>query len=116
MGYALGGLDWTDTLLGTAFQSQEQILFFFAAILFSVSVILHLLSIEEEQYLPQNDRIEQVRHCRFETLGCFFFVCCFFFLLAIYQSRDSLIRTVQVAPTHHHPPMDEPGSLRLSWN
>lgn len=50
-----------DTFLGMAFQSQEQILFFFAAILFSISVILHLLSIEEEQYLPQNDRIEQVR-------------------------------------------------------
>lgn len=61
VGYALGGLDWTDTFLGTAFQSQEQILFFFAAVLFSISVILHLLSIEEEQYLPQNDRVEQVR-------------------------------------------------------
>uniref|UniRef100_H3C9N8 Solute carrier family 45 member 4 n=1 Tax=Tetraodon nigroviridis TaxID=99883 RepID=H3C9N8_TETNG len=59
VGYALGGLDWTHTFLGTAFQSQEQILFFFAAVLFSISVILHLLSIEEEQYLPQNDRIEQ---------------------------------------------------------
>lgn len=62
VGYALGGLDWTHTFLGTAFQSQEQILFFFAAVLFSISVILHLLSIEEEQYLPQNDRIEQVLH------------------------------------------------------
>lgn len=60
VGYALGGLDWTHTFLGTAFQSQEQILFFFAAVLFSISVMLHLLSIEEEQYLPQNDRIEQV--------------------------------------------------------
>eukprot|EP00066_Takifugu_rubripes_P005129 XP_003968980.2 PREDICTED: solute carrier family 45 member 4-like [Takifugu rubripes] len=59
VGYALGGLDWTHTFLGTAFQSQEQILFFFAAVLFSISVILHLLSIEEEQYLPQNDRTEQ---------------------------------------------------------
>lgn len=84
MGYALGGLDWTDTLLGTAFQSQEQILFFFAAILFSVSVILHLLSIEEEQYLPQNDRIEQVRQCQFKTLGCFFSF--FFFLFVVVVS------------------------------
>lgn len=72
VGYALGGLDWTHTFLGTAFQSQEQILFFFAAVLFSISVILHLLSIEEEQYLPQNDRIEQVRHqCQSKrTLFC----------------------------------------------
>lgn len=114
MGYALGGLDWTDTFLGTAFQSQEQILFFFAAVLFSISVILHLLSIEEEQYLPQNDRIEQVRQCQFKTLGCFFLF--LFFLLVIYQSHYSLIRTVQVAPTHRHPPMDELGSLRRSWN
>lgn len=75
MGYALGGLDWTDTFLGTAFQSQEQILFFFAAVLFSISVILHLLSIEEEQYLPQNDRIEQVRQCHLGVFFCFCFFC-----------------------------------------
>lgn len=61
VGYALGGLDWTDTFLGAAFKSQEQILFFFAAILFSVSVVLHLLSIEEAQYSPQNDRLDQVQ-------------------------------------------------------
>uniref|UniRef100_A0A3P8WAJ2 Solute carrier family 45 member 4 n=1 Tax=Cynoglossus semilaevis TaxID=244447 RepID=A0A3P8WAJ2_CYNSE len=59
LGYALGGLDWTHTFLGQAFQSQEQILFFFAAVLFSVSVVLHLFSIEEQQYSPQNDRIDQ---------------------------------------------------------
>lgn len=61
VGYALGGLDWTHTFLGAVFRSQEQILFFFAAVLFSVSVVLHLLSIEEQQYLPQNDRLEQVQ-------------------------------------------------------
>ncbi|XP_041664220.1 solute carrier family 45 member 4 [Cheilinus undulatus] len=59
VGYALGGLDWTHTFLGAAFKSQEQILFFFAAILFSVSVVLHLFSIEEQQYSPQHDRIDQ---------------------------------------------------------
>ncbi|KAF7664106.1 hypothetical protein LDENG_00189130 [Lucifuga dentata] len=59
VGYALGGLDWTHTFLGAAFKSQEQILFFFAAILFSVSVVLHLLSIEEQQYSPQQDRLDQ---------------------------------------------------------
>ncbi|XP_029976168.1 solute carrier family 45 member 4 isoform X2 [Salarias fasciatus] len=59
VGYALGGLDWTHTFLGVAFKSQEQILFFFAAILFSVSVVLHLLSIEEQQYSPQHDRLDQ---------------------------------------------------------
>uniref|UniRef100_A0A4W6C9F1 Solute carrier family 45 member 4 n=1 Tax=Lates calcarifer TaxID=8187 RepID=A0A4W6C9F1_LATCA len=55
VGYALGGLDWTHTFLGKVFKSQEQILFFFAAILFSISVALHLLSIEEQQYSPQHD-------------------------------------------------------------
>ncbi|XP_046875476.1 solute carrier family 45 member 4 [Hypomesus transpacificus] len=59
VGYALGGLDWTHTFLGSAFKSQEQILFFFAAILFSVSVALHLVSIEEQQYSPQNDRLDE---------------------------------------------------------
>ncbi|XP_074542866.1 solute carrier family 45 member 4 [Halichoeres trimaculatus] len=59
VGYALGGLDWTHTFLGAAFKSQEQILFFFAAILFSVSVVLHLFSIEEQQYSPQHDRLDQ---------------------------------------------------------
>uniref|UniRef100_A0A8C9WTT6 Solute carrier family 45 member 4 n=1 Tax=Sander lucioperca TaxID=283035 RepID=A0A8C9WTT6_SANLU len=59
VGYALGGLDWTHTFLGAIFKSQEQILFFFAAILFSISVVLHLFSIEEQQYSPQHDRLEQ---------------------------------------------------------
>ncbi|XP_060916069.1 solute carrier family 45 member 4 [Labrus mixtus] len=59
VGYALGGLDWTHTFLGAIFRSQEQILFFFAAVLFSISVVLHLFSIEEQQYSSHHDRIEQ---------------------------------------------------------
>lgn len=58
VGYALGGLDWTHTFLGQAFKSQEQILFVFAAILFIISVTLHLFSIEEEQYSPLQDRLD----------------------------------------------------------
>lgn len=61
MGYALGGLDWMHTFLGAVFKSQEQILFIFAAILFSISVVLHLFSIEEQQYSPQSDRLDQVQ-------------------------------------------------------
>ncbi|XP_055482526.1 solute carrier family 45 member 4 [Psammomys obesus] len=56
IGYVLGGLDWTQTFLGDWFRTQNQVLFFFAAIIFSVSVALHLFSIEEEQYCPQQDR------------------------------------------------------------
>lgn len=52
----LGGLDWTQTFLGTWFRTQNQVLFFFASIVFTVSVALHLLSIEEEQYSPQQER------------------------------------------------------------
>ncbi|KPP80238.1 solute carrier family 45 member 4-like, partial [Scleropages formosus] len=59
VGYMLGGLDWTHTFLGQAFKSQEQILFFFAAIIFSISVGLHLFSIEEQQYSPQQDRLDE---------------------------------------------------------
>ncbi|KAK1784757.1 hypothetical protein P4O66_003430 [Electrophorus voltai] len=60
VGYAFGGLDWTHTFLGMVFKSQEQILFVFAALLFTVSVGLHLFSIEEEQYCPQQERLEEV--------------------------------------------------------
>lgn len=56
IGYVLGGLDWTQTFLGTWFRTQNQVLFFFAAIVFTVSVTLHLLSIDEEQYSPQQER------------------------------------------------------------
>lgn len=56
IGYVLGGLDWTQTFLGTWFRTQNQVLFFFAAIVFTVSVALHLGSIEEEQYSPQQER------------------------------------------------------------
>uniref|UniRef100_A0A3B3WWZ0 Solute carrier family 45 member 4 n=1 Tax=Poecilia mexicana TaxID=48701 RepID=A0A3B3WWZ0_9TELE len=62
VGYALGGLDWTHTFLGAIFKSQEQILFIFTAILFTISVVLHLLSIEEQQYSAQSDRFDQVRN------------------------------------------------------
>ncbi|XP_077363664.1 solute carrier family 45 member 4-like [Festucalex cinctus] len=58
VGYALGGLDWTHTFLGAIFKSQEQILFFFASILFSASVVLHLLSIDEQPYIPLHDRLD----------------------------------------------------------
>ncbi|XP_007884945.1 solute carrier family 45 member 4 [Callorhinchus milii] len=59
VGYMLGGLNWTQTFLGQIFNSQQQVLFFFAAIIFSVSVGLHLFSIEEEQYNPQQVRIDE---------------------------------------------------------
>ncbi|XP_036394369.1 solute carrier family 45 member 4-like [Megalops cyprinoides] len=58
VGYMLGGLDWTNTLLGKAFRSQEQVLFFFASILFVVSVGLHLFSIKEQRYCSLQGSLE----------------------------------------------------------
>ncbi|XP_016409977.1 solute carrier family 45 member 4-like [Sinocyclocheilus rhinocerous] len=52
LGYMLGGLDWTNTFLGRAFKAQEQVLFFFAAIIFIISATLHLFSIKERLYNP----------------------------------------------------------------
>ncbi|KAM3873342.1 solute carrier family 45 member 4-like [Diretmus argenteus] len=52
VGYMLGGLDWTGTALGRVFKSQEQVLFLFAAIIFIISVILHMLSIPEQPFIP----------------------------------------------------------------
>ncbi|XP_039885549.1 solute carrier family 45 member 4-like isoform X3 [Simochromis diagramma] len=54
VGYMLGGLDWTGTALGQAFQSQEQVLFMFAAIVFIISVTLHMFSIPEQPFSPSN--------------------------------------------------------------
>ncbi|KPP64206.1 solute carrier family 45 member 4-like [Scleropages formosus] len=50
VGYMMGGLDWTQTGLGQVFQAQEQVLFFFASIIFITSVGLHMFSIPEQQY------------------------------------------------------------------
>ncbi|CAK6438976.1 unnamed protein product [Pipistrellus nathusii] len=58
LGYVLGGLDWTQTFLGSWFRTQNQVLFFFAAVLFTASVALHLLSIEEQQHCPPQERAE----------------------------------------------------------
>ncbi|KAL6488535.1 hypothetical protein MHYP_G00022760 [Metynnis hypsauchen] len=59
VGYMLGGLDWTNTILGRAFKAQEQVLFFFAAIIFVISVTLHLFSIKERPYSPhQQEALE----------------------------------------------------------
>lgn len=52
LGYALGGLDWTGTALGQAFKTQEQVLFLFSAIIFIVSVVLHMISIPEQPLIP----------------------------------------------------------------
>lgn len=56
VGYMLGGLDWTGTVLGRAFKSQEQVLFLFAAVIFIVSVVLHMLSIPERTWPSSNLR------------------------------------------------------------
>lgn len=55
----LGGLDWTNTFLGHAFKAQEQILFFFAAIIFTISVVLHLFSIQERSYKAHQQEISE---------------------------------------------------------
>ncbi|XP_077384110.1 solute carrier family 45 member 4-like isoform X3 [Festucalex cinctus] len=54
LGYMLGGLDWTGTALGQAFKSQQQVLFLFAAIIFIISVILHMFSIPEKQFVASH--------------------------------------------------------------
>lgn len=55
----LGGLDWTNTFLGHAFKAQEQVLFFFAAIIFIISVVLHLFSIQEQSYNAHQQEISE---------------------------------------------------------
>uniref|UniRef100_A0A8C5EFN8 Solute carrier family 45 member 4-like n=1 Tax=Gouania willdenowi TaxID=441366 RepID=A0A8C5EFN8_GOUWI len=52
VGYMLGGLDWSNTALGQAFYSQQQVLFLFVSIFFIISVILHMLSIPEVHFTP----------------------------------------------------------------
>lgn len=55
----LGGLDWTNTFLGHAFKAQEQVLFFFAAVIFIISVALHLFSIQERSYSGHQQEISE---------------------------------------------------------
>ncbi|XP_034030805.1 solute carrier family 45 member 4-like [Thalassophryne amazonica] len=50
VGYVLGGVDWAGTALGFALKSQEQVLFLFTAIIFIISVTLHMLSIPEKPF------------------------------------------------------------------
>ncbi|XP_017327873.1 solute carrier family 45 member 4 [Ictalurus punctatus] len=59
LGYMLGGLDWTNTFLGHAFKAQEQVLFFFAAIVFIISVVLHLFSIQERPFKAHQQEISE---------------------------------------------------------
>ncbi|XP_028983979.1 solute carrier family 45 member 4 isoform X2 [Betta splendens] len=54
VGYMLGGLDWTNTALGRAFKSQEQVLFLFAGIIFILSVTLHMFSLPERRFTPSS--------------------------------------------------------------
>lgn len=56
VGYMLGGLDWTNTALGQAFKSQEQVLFLFTGIVFIISVTLHMFSIPEQPFTPRQPR------------------------------------------------------------
>lgn len=89
VGYALGGLDWTHTFLGRTFKSQEQILFLFAAVLFSVSVVLHLFSIEEQQFSPQQDRLDDEAETESNV-----------------KITSSLVRPPQLDMIHEHDPYD----------
>lgn len=59
MGYMFGGMDWTKTFLGRAFKAQEQVLFFFASIIFIISVALHLFSIKELRYDPRQQKVQE---------------------------------------------------------
>lgn len=59
VGYMLGGLDWTNTTLGQAFKSQEQVLFLFTGIVFIISVTLHMFSIPEQPFTPRQPRVTE---------------------------------------------------------
>ncbi|XP_048882644.1 solute carrier family 45 member 4-like [Brienomyrus brachyistius] len=58
LGYIIGGVDWTTTFWALAFKAREQILFFFAAIFLTISVVLHLFSIKERRWSqqPENEK------------------------------------------------------------
>uniref|UniRef100_A0A3B3ZD52 Uncharacterized protein n=1 Tax=Periophthalmus magnuspinnatus TaxID=409849 RepID=A0A3B3ZD52_9GOBI len=59
VGYMLGGLDWTGTALGQAFKAQEQVLFMFTAVVFIISVTLHMFSIPEQPISPRVPGVSQ---------------------------------------------------------
>lgn len=59
LGYMLGGTNWKNTLLGHVFKAQEQVLFFFASIIFVISVTLHLFSIKECPFDPHHEVLKE---------------------------------------------------------
>ncbi|XP_038129007.1 solute carrier family 45 member 4-like [Cyprinodon tularosa] len=69
VGYMLGGLDWTGTALGRAFKSQEQVLFMFAAVIFIISVTLHMFSIPERTNALSRHGVESSSQWSLKLLG-----------------------------------------------
>nr|ANS71426.1 solute carrier family 45 member 2 [Falco cherrug] len=58
LGYLTGAVDWGQTVLGYSLQSEFQVIFFFAALVFLICLTLHLRSIPE---VPLRDENEETK-------------------------------------------------------
>ncbi|NWR76222.1 S45A2 protein, partial [Centropus unirufus] len=55
LGYLTGAMDWGETVLGHSLASEFQVIFFFAALVFLICLIIHLRSISEVPLRYEND-------------------------------------------------------------
>ncbi|KGL73542.1 Membrane-associated transporter protein, partial [Tinamus guttatus] len=70
LGYLTGAVDWSNTILGHHLVSEFQVMFFFAALVFLVCLVVHLCSIpevplryesEETKFLLEVDELRQYK-------------------------------------------------------
>lgn len=55
LGYLTGAMDWGQTILGYTLASEFQVIFFFAALVFIICLIIHLCSIPEVPLRYENE-------------------------------------------------------------
>lgn len=55
LGYLTGAMDWGQTILGYTLASEFQVIFFFAALVFIICLIIHLCNIPEVPLRYENE-------------------------------------------------------------
>ncbi|NXE09342.1 S45A2 protein, partial [Lophotis ruficrista] len=72
LGYLTGAVDWGKTVLGYSLASEFQVIFFFAALVFLICLIVHLRSIPEVPLRYENEEtkllLEVTESCKYSSI------------------------------------------------
>ncbi|KAM6033446.1 Membrane-associated transporter protein [Chlamydotis macqueenii] len=72
LGYLTGAVDWGKTVLGYSLASEFQVIFFFAALVFLICLIVHLRSIPEVSLRYENEEtkllLEVTESCKYSSI------------------------------------------------